>query len=845
MSDETPEARRRRSIAAQGGVVRKLMPLIQAAVESTEIGEDRVEEDSRTEAPIARSRTGEARGKREQRDAGMPNFGLLLELSGLKKARQVYSGGGWHLWLALEQPAASLKTSNVLALSLFDPEQVRGLKALIQEIDNSYSDFSRLIVVIKDSALRQDVTKRWRLSLEAEYSSRLEFITVSGLTAYARNRSLPETRLKVSTPEYFVEPWLMTPTGAKVRAIDELRAAHSSGRVVVLIAAGGNGKTTLLEAFVAALQRELISSQPQNERTEYPLLVRATAVRALQESSHSVTLESVLVSALREHGFDDPRIEMIDALVPNGGLSLIYDSFDETVSGRGVSANEVCQRMIDVCSVDGSQAQIMLATREDYWRLVSPEIREKCTEYRLLSFDDDQLGEYLQSRFASAKLRQRAETLLQKVGDLRYLPLVLDRLCSDLQTSRDSDEEIAIQIRQINRDNPLAGVCRWICHREHSEKRYPLSTDDQLVGLANAYAVFGGTLSQEDLLLALGGPPLEEHARILRHPLLVDAKELGDDSVGGWAFKFPEMMRAVIAAEIVKSLVSRARHQAGQKAQLAPELSEMMIFAARDADVLKLAGSEFADPRIGVSVEELAAIWEFRNGHEAVPTVPLFRILVDAMLARKKTAPGFLPLVAGSRFAHDFEFSGILTGLDLTGTVFENVLFRDARIENCVFPQALEVFRKCTFVSSEIGRGCSNLSDATLLECRFDARTIELSSEWAILANDLDAFLNGALKRVIGILLESMPNVRRSSAFVTDTSAWRTPVDEFVFQELVRLKICDANRVIERDEASGAERFVRYDDDKAKWIRVARTNARRALPRLWHRGGTEVSSIRS
>lgn len=754
-----------------------------------------------------------------------PHFEQLLALTGLREiSRRPEASEGWEIWSAKEPRALSGKLHDTVICVLLKPGTADRVTALKRDLLGT-TPKARVAVVLGprlDAKLLDDYRQR----LIADFEPRpVDVISFDDLVSDIRARLVPRPAHTVAADPHFIEPLLDSPTEKGCFAtplLEELFARNrDSSRVFVLLGKAGAGKSTLAEEF--AKKDDALPRRKGDRPTR--LLVSENDWIALERRRIAVTLDAVLKESLRSKGFLYDDLSQLDVLLTSGGISLIFDSFDEVCSRGSArtspsapseSPNEILERILYLAEAENSRARILLTARPEFWELVDSRLRHRCTELTLRPFDLHQVDAYLAKRFRTSQRRDEVVAILNQLESptLRQIPLLLATICNAVET-RDPSWTGSIG-PTIRVSDPLPGVARIVCERELRKHDLPLTAENQFEFFATLAAELGVALPVDDIRVfgavefTLSADDVE---RFTRHSLLRSL-----DGGQTYVFADPELLRAILCDRITSWLREVALATPGRRPER--KLGTLKKLLARvDVDfpgVIPRAGRTLRTQHL--SGENLEQLWAFRNELRRQPQAQstLFRILVESC---PPEADGirrlaFLPMEKGLWVARDFACTGSLSRLDLTSTRFENVMFRDVEISSCRL-SGLSAFDRCSFVTSAVGRDCVGMSPDAFATAVVDDDTASNSNRWIqFRLVKPEGVARVALQRVLYRLLRSAGLLESGSpsAFSLGTPLTEDQTEENVLQTLRSLHIVDARLMIDPRFEGDARRAIKQGE---------------------------------
>ncbi len=701
-------------------------------------------------------------------ESGLPLFPRLLEMNGLvNPIREHFVASRWEVWTAAEPQALVEDDATVAVVVLLGSDKP------VSNIKDVAASAADALKNIRMSG--RTITRTFGLLLPVDNTSLRNslhglldctWLLEAQLRAFALKRVVRRQAPQISREkDLFVEPRLKDPLGKTVeeatRVVQEFVTSKTAGRLTVLLGTGGAGKTTLLAEAASRILRGGGKSV---------LLVGDEDWLEVQKSRAVMTPENLLKAALKRQGFGNLDLGHLDALVANGVLGLLFDSFDEVCSrGSSTSPNALVERILGLTRLKRSQTRVMLSARPSFWALVDPNLRQQCDVFTLVPFDVAQRDEYLTKRLGSTSaVLDRVRTVIRKVGgnDEWLTPLVLRYLCDAALDYRRSDGRFDALAHGINRANPLASIAYMMCEREKKRHDLPIDGKAQLALICSALIEFGEECQVEDFILLAQVEGLSEAdaQRFANHHVLVSLKD------GHLSLRNDTLRDALLSEEVVAALRGIAE---GDEllSQITRRIGPLLLRLADNfGDVCELAGHTLA--AFDNSREVAQVVWSRRTSLKCSPRAigSLFRILCDVMPVRKSDGlrtPDFLEMSRGLYIARGFEYSGTLKNLDLSSVNFESCQVHDTVISSCRF-SSVTSFRACVLVRCVIGEDCMGLGDAVnaFFESQIDDETISESQRYFVFGSITPNKLSlVALQRVLHRMLNFTGERRNETAF--------------------------------------------------------------------------------
>ncbi|HVU09053.1 MAG TPA: NACHT domain-containing protein [Verrucomicrobiae bacterium] len=295
---------------------------------------------------------------------------------------------------------------------------------------------------------------------------------------------------QVDAEPHFIDPDLESLNNGIIRhnALKSLQKWFVGGwgekqsNISILVAEGGLGKTTIA--------RHLTNSLQKSGQRIIPLLIESEQWRLRLQSK--VELSSIWDIAINNRlqlpGRFLSNRSLFETLVREGLLYIIFDGFDELCLHPQFSEHpsDVINQFIEDLAGNefGSNARILLTTRENYWNSLKDTLPlNQIDAFRLLGFSNDQRQEYFKVRIKDAGQRDNARILVSQIGNQLYPAIPHAEQNADRLSGTPFILDLVSQVVEVEDPikfnpypvDPLDSILTSICRREN--KRQTLDID--------------------------------------------------------------------------------------------------------------------------------------------------------------------------------------------------------------------------------------------------------------------------------------------------------------------------------------------------------------------------------
>lgn len=542
----------------------------------------------------------------------------------------------------------------------------------------------------------------------------------------AVNRNLRATQSK--PVEHFVEQRILFPGNHE--AVPALRTIvqwlrgniATEQKVAVLLAPGGQGKTTLARALFHHF------STSGYEATVPVLLDRTSWEKSREPISE---MEDVWRNGLRE-SYPDAGLspEMLQKSLFLGTICPIFDGLDElcTLLPWDFKPDDTLAELISTFSGVFGDGRLLITSRLTFWQdVISPNLLGQVLQLELQKFSGEERDDYLGKRFPeeedseSAAKRDRARRILSRIGSrtasyrtsssgtqkeitdapkhsrpyegIELIPFVV-MLAADSADTEQSDLA-AMYGEMLESSDPLKGLLLAICERDYIRHGLPkeLTAEAQLNFLEKLASEFGSPIADEDLELVLIDTGLEPETKtkFADHSLI---RRKGDSYVVTYDFVFDYLRASVLLKWLQATIESPTPTNvlvacAGQPGNLLDGAADL-IRSVCGTQWIKLARRRFLD---SFDIEQS----RWNDKCEAG-----FFHLVLALAKRESQREDRIEkllLVLGDKDKREISglyLEGAVDNLNLQGVRFRNIRFGDIEFAHCDFDESTELIN-CTF----------------------------------------------------------------------------------------------------------------------------------------------------
>ena len=488
-----------------------------------------------------------------------------------------------------------------------------------------------------------------------------------------------------------------------------------TGKLIVLSANAGVGKTTLARRLIHNLAKQISSAKT------IPIYVEAQHWQKLKISSvHS--LWDVIDNSLRM--FSNTHLQLNEELflhaLRQGYFSFIFDGFDELCS-QGTAQfdpSSVLEELCEVVKSDESEARILLTTRTLFWDAQISKVPDNVKVWFLEAFNVQQAKHYFRSVFGQSTPESKAAQALY--SELRNQAVPRERT----GFVRDQFVNLPLCVRMVvdyvrgggsllhtkSKEPVLMNFLLAICEREIHRQGMVTQAHSQMKSFRDMAIGDGMSplFSIEDLGTTPDGFEEDDLSRAADHALLEK------DSSGHFRFRYDFVVPFLRAAEISQwilgantdfnslpsSVVSTLVREADGKEQVLEQLPNFLESADIDSVMEKgqIAATTNLSVTLGKQAKYLSSFFfhvaqSLVSGETGIRKADRTRMLFSKILEDKDGGQHMPGVLKG------WGFLGVINGLDLRGIHFVDCKFNHINFKNCVADKST-IFSKCTFEGS-------------------------------------------------------------------------------------------------------------------------------------------------
>ncbi len=497
-------------------------------------------------------------------DPTASTFGEWLSDTGLANTKRIEHGEGWSLWTAQSYQDGTTATRSYLYLAPSCPWA---------EMERAASVTTRL-----SAHYTVVVPTRTAPQLEARSAERFKAVFPGGnlvtlqqmFYTAAINRNLRTTDLQ--HVENFVEQRISFPgSDASAPALKTivtwLRGEIATNqKVAVLLAPGGQGKTTLA--------RQIFNHFAEHRyATTIPVLVSNTSWD--RQKDRITDMEDVWRYGIRECCPDaGVSPEMLQKSLFLGTFCSIFDGLDElcTILPWDFKPDEVLANLINTFEGVFGDGRLLITSRLTFWQeFIAPHLARKVLQIELHKFDAQERDAYLGMRFPENSVkdtqkRERAARILSRIASrtatykqdpltarpsrepydrIESVPFVVMLAADSADT--DASDVTAAYGETFTSTDPLRGLLLAICERETLRHKLPaeFTSEAQLNLLETLAAQFGNSILEEDVELTISDARIAQdtRAKLADHHLLA---RRGHEYVFTYSFVFDYLRASVL-----------------------------------------------------------------------------------------------------------------------------------------------------------------------------------------------------------------------------------------------------------------------------------------------------------
>jgi hypothetical protein len=656
----------------------------------------------------------------------------ILPRVGLSDYSQVTTGTSWQLWAAVQEGTFAAQKILILyfdgKVNTFDT---------VRQASNAASRHIRgatpLYVIVRDNArIANDLPEVARLcgaKSARTYSELLRDTLPRRLRPKANPHSYeseaervfvdPDIRLAGDlTPQKAIptlSAWLTT-------WVNEEESPAASLRLAVLLAPAGAGKTTLSQNLFHRLAIGHVPLLIQPAQWASMLMREQLSLWDLFRESLDSLYESILSR------------EDVELCLQNRLFIPIFDGFDElhTVMGLGSRATDILDELADLFA--DSDGRVLLTSRDSFWAEHVPSDRSATIQqFELLQFDKTQRDNYLQQRFVEPTdipKREAAAKVLQRLDDAAHgaaatpfrkritsMPLLVALVAESVDTP---DIETSLQKYGdlLESSDPLDGIVLMLCERERERRglKVPAATQRDLFSLL-AFE-YGMQIPQDALEFYADVPELSQRQALTTHALL-------QRSADHLTFRFPFLADYLASRILVErlelehppqDLLKALSQQAAGGSNLLERVVHRLVLTHPDDWQQLLQTAKRTIDQGGSDGAQSGCLHIILEAVRS--TIPLRKERGDLVRS-------ILDIGHGDPIGNLY-VQGVITGLDLTDTRWQDCRFRNSGFRSCIFDQET-TFARCLIDGGFDVEDCDDFSSVIFeANCTLSLRAREV-----------------------------------------------------------------------------------------------------------------------
>lgn len=464
------------------------------------------------------------------------NFGEWLSDAGLLESTLDQNGDGWSSWTTSSLTDGETVKKRYLYVSPSCSWSELEIAREAMEANNPSKAYG--VVFPTDRAPQLDARNVGRLHdlLPNGHTLTLRLLYYSSV--FNRNlRSPTATQVENFVEQRVSFPGISEPVAALTTIVRWLRGEiDTKQRIAVLLAPGGQGKTTLARQIFNHF------ATAKFEAT-VPLLVNSDA---WNRNAEIITdMEDVWRLGIREC-YPDAGVspDMLQRSLLLGTICPILDGLDElcTVLPWDFKPDETVSALIDTFEGSAGDGRLLITSRLTFWEdNISPSMLNKVLQISLHKFDEQERNDYLQKRFPDGdQKRERAQRILARIATragayrsetgeplrltrdqsvkpyegIEFVPFVV-MLAADSADTEKSDFAAAYG-ELLESSDPLHGLLLAICERDEFRHKMPaeMTAEKQISILELLAGEFGNQISDDDVQLAFAESGIDPDLRV-------------------------------------------------------------------------------------------------------------------------------------------------------------------------------------------------------------------------------------------------------------------------------------------------------------------------------------------
>lgn len=734
------------------------------------------------------------------------SFGSVLETLGAIDTAPVETSKNWDFYdVKYHTPAGNL-SARYLYLN-YDCPQSEATLSNLAKWKSLAASAAYTVVATTRSRLAKDLSKTAQQfgGMSATTPRALLFENV------VRNLVPPAERLEEF--KYFVEPDIAVSGGVLRPAVSYLvdslvpdqSASSTAPCAVILVAPAGLGKTTLCRTIA----RKLIGSQA------IPILVES----AQWQNLINLTLPNILNAALLQLVPEAGRLtsaKIFQILIREQLLVPIFDGFDELClhPNSDYSPTGLITELLDL--VGDAGARILITVRETFWEKYREGVPvDRIERADLQGFSNDQRHRFFTKRLASAVDRDIANRIAREVGGKLYESEIQTE---PLQKDRASGIPLLLELVALYVDgnpdatfapashDPLGHLLQAVCERENVRQQLNISSSKQMKFFEELFRDYAGDIKRNDIKLYLEyiEPSVTSDTieRFESHAFFSLGEDLRPKSEILLRPRFETLRVYFIARWLANSLAEAV--SAGLDEQTKSILERNATGSTDVFDYLVRRFLEMSKAKAIAAISHALKMIRSQQGWHGACSA-LFHLTERLAHQEEQTRRGRVAHILqyfGSSNAVPRMFSrvavhGQISGLDLSGVIFVDCVFKDLEFKNCAFDEKTE-FRRAQFEGSLNFENCERPGRAQLAENEYSD---EASRAWDIQSGRASGILLGetsarvalreVLRRFVGQFgFSSIKEIDRKSGAIA-----RNPYADSAWEELIKGGVIDRHAI--------------------------------------------------
>jgi len=609
---------------------------------------------------------------------------------------------------------------------------------------------------------------------------------------------------QIEEDQYFIEPDIALLTGeprpAVTYLVEDLLADQNGPQdqvcADVLVAAAGLGKTTLARAIA----RKILMSK----RQAIPILVES----AQWQNLINLTLPNILNAALLQLIPEAVRLtnaKLFQLLVREKLLFPIFDGFDELCLHPNSRYNPttLITELLDMVGDTG--ARILITTRETFWEtygIGSP--AEKIKRVNLQGFSNDQRKKFFIKRLTLPEERDLANRVAREIGERLYEGDINRR---SLQADRASGVPLLLELVALYVDgnpsatfspatrDPFGPLLEAVCERENVRQQLQISSAKQMAIFEELFLNCPDDITKSDLAFYVeySVPEVTKDAlaRFEAHAFFSPGRDV--------RARF-ETLKVYFVARWLANRLESAITESASESLIADLLNRN---ATGNTDVFDFLLDRFLamEPKKSrAAIAHAFKMVQARNHPDGAASA-LFHLAQRLALRMDTSKTGRTALILDylgvASPIQRLSVQGQINGIDLSGLIFVDCIFRDVEFYNCTFSESTQ-FQKSRFDGSLSFENCRLPGQANLVECAYSE---EAEREWdrqagrasKSLINQTVAktALREILRRFLGPFgFSSIKDANRNSGTIS-----KNPCGDLAWEELLRASVLERHRI--------------------------------------------------